>query len=380
MLPFVLIVALAFGYRLVIISDRAAAPNEDARWDPLPEGHDQRTYIEQLHDLQAGEFPPSSFFFQPGIVYFLGVIAAVAGTTDLLVLRLILVALASLNCALMALVTWRWTGRRRAGYFAGLLLAFYPVSACYDTDFVITSQAVIIATLMCGFTWLARTRPRNLLAPLCIGLLTGFGAITRFELIGPGAVCIAWLLRTRSWRSIALALLGVATFIAPVALHNRAGGASHLISSEGPRLVYRGNNRDSSGVYGPSNASAATSQDYLGYLWHDIGLEPGRFLELSLRKAALFFTSIERGNNLDFRQSCEDLSPALLANPLDFSDLGGSDALGLAGALGFRPARYGAAAAVGGGSLWTARAGDHGRVAPEDAGHRLDAAGGWLRA
>ena len=146
LLPFVLIAALAFGYRLIIMADRAAAPNEESRWDPLPAGHDQSAYIHQLHELKSGDFPPTSFYFQPGIVYFLGLVAALAGTTDLLVLRLILAGLAALNCGLLAYVTWRCTGRLRAGLFAGLLLALYPVSACYDTDFVITSQAVILAT------------------------------------------------------------------------------------------------------------------------------------------------------------------------------------------------------------------------------------------
>lgn len=36
----------------------------------------------------------------------------------------------------------------------------------------------------------------------------------------------------------------VSIALAPVALHNRAGGANHQITPVGPRLVYHGNNLD----------------------------------------------------------------------------------------------------------------------------------------
>ena len=150
-----------------------------------------------MHDLQSGDFPPNSFYFQPGIVYFLAFVAALLQSTDLLSLRLFLVALASVNCGLMAALTWWSTGCRNAGIAAGLLLAIYPVSACHDTDFVITSQALIVATLLFGGAWLAKRRPRNLLAPILVGLLTGAGAITRFELVAPGFICMLWLLGRR---------------------------------------------------------------------------------------------------------------------------------------------------------------------------------------
>ena len=267
--------------------------------------------------------------FQPGIVYILGAVAAIAGTTDLLALRLIQAAMASLNCGLMAVVAWQITDRRRAGLIAGALLALYPVGACYDTDFVITSQAVIIATMMLACTRLAECRPGNLAAPLCLGLLTGFGAITRFELIAPGLVCAVWLLRRRSARHLLLALAGAAIIIAPIALHNRAGGSSHLISSEGPRLLYQGNNRDTAGVYGPSNASRTTKLDYFHYLLQDIALEPVRFAQLWLRKTALFLSDIEYGNNLDFRRSCQSLSPLLFGNRFSFPHLAVLTAWGL---------------------------------------------------
>lgn len=148
--PLLFIIILAFSYRLVIMADRAAAPNELANWDPLPKGTDQSAYFARFLALQRGDFPPASFYYQPGIVYFLGFAGALLQTSDMAALRLFQAFLAALNCGLMALFTWRATGSRTAGLASGLLLALYPVSAFYDTDFVITSQALVLATLLFG--------------------------------------------------------------------------------------------------------------------------------------------------------------------------------------------------------------------------------------
>lgn len=320
-LPFVFVIALAFGYRAIVMVERAAAPNEISKWNPLSEGSDQYTYIQQLHDLQSGEFPPQTFFYQPGIVYFLGAVSALISSTELLRLRLFLVALASLNCGLMALIAARLTGRRRAGWLAGLLLALYPVSAFYDTDFVITSQALILATLMLGCAWYAHNRAGNLFPPFLSGVLLGLGAVTRFELTAPAAICILWLLirsRGNRGKKACLAGIGALLIIAPVALHNRYGDANYLITPVGPRLVYHGNNRDASGLMWPSNAEASTRLDYFHYLLHDIALEPTRFIQLQMHKLAFFLSRFEGGNNLDFHKSGQGISAALAINPLSF--------------------------------------------------------------
>lgn len=321
--PLLFIIILAFGHRLVIMTDRAAAPNDLSAWDPLPEGSDQRTYYGQFLDLQEGRFPPRRFHYQPGIVYFLGAVGTLSGSSELLHLRLVTAALAALNCGLMAAFTWRATGRRRAGHAAGLLLALYPVSAFYDTDLVITSQALVLATLMAGSVWLAGRRPRNLLWPLLAGLTLGAGAVTRFELVAPGLVAALWLLWQRpnrqGLRQVALMAPGALLLLSPVVLHNHQGGADWLITPAGPREMYRGNNRDSDGLRSPSNAYDATHDDYLHWLLQDIALEPGRFVQLVLHKLALFLSSTEPGNNLNFHRSGQGVSPLLAGNPLSFS-------------------------------------------------------------
>ena len=323
--PTLVIVLLALGYRLLIMADRAAAPPEVAAWDPLPGGSDQKVYLERLQALQRGDYPPGRFVYQPGFVYFLGLVSALTGSGDLLSLRLVLVVIASLNCGLMAGITWLATGRRGAGLAAGLLLAFYPPGAFYDTDFVITSQALALATLMTGATWLAWRRPRLLVWPALTGLTLGAGAVTRFELLAPGLAGACWLLclqgLRRAWRQVLVLALAALLLIAPVALHNRQGGADYLITPAGPQEMYRGNNRDTDGLRSPSNASATTHDDYLHWLLQDIALEPGRFGQLVLRKVAFFLGSQESGNNLNYYLAGQFVSPWLARNPLNFSVL-----------------------------------------------------------
>ena len=321
--PLLFIILLALGYRLLIMADRAAAPPEVAAWDPLPGGSDQKVYLERLQALQSGNYPSGRFRYQPGFIYFLGLVSAITGSSDLLSLRLVLVVIASLNCGLMAGVAWLATGRRGAGIAAGLLLAFYPPIAFYDADFVITSQALVLATLMTATAWLASRRPRTLIWPALTGLTLGAGAVTRFELLAPGLASACWLLALqglrRAWRQVLALALAALLLIAPVALHNRQRGADYLITPAGPREMYRGNNRDADGLRSPSNASATTHNDYLYWLLQDIALEPGRFAQLVLRKLAFFLSSQEAGNNLNFAISGQAVSPWLARNPLNFS-------------------------------------------------------------
>ena len=321
----VAVILLAFGYRLVIIADRAAAPNEIARFDPLPQGTDQRTYYNQLLGFDDGSYPPDTFFYQPGLPYFLRLASQLMGTTNLGALRIFTAALAAVNCGLMIAVGRLVAGRRDAGMLAGLLLAVYPVSAFYDTDFVITSQATILATLaVFGTLWLWR-RPQQWAGAVLLGISTGAAAVTRLEVAVLAPVCGLWLIGLRrDWRSVmqvSLAAILAVAVVAPTVIHNQRGGADYLITPVGPKEIYRGNNRDTSGVRGTSIASDSTHNDYLAYLAKDIALEPARFAELVVRKIALFLSAAEPGNNLSFASSGVQVSPALAWNPLNFTIL-----------------------------------------------------------
>ena len=81
------IIALAFAFRMVIIIDRAQAPNDIAAFDPLPQGHDQFKYYQHIQDFRAGLFPPNRYFYQPGMSWFLIASSRIIRTDNLGALR-----------------------------------------------------------------------------------------------------------------------------------------------------------------------------------------------------------------------------------------------------------------------------------------------------
>lgn len=332
-----LIIALAFGYRLWIILDRAYAPNSISAFDPLPAGTDQAVYYASIAGFRSGEFPPSTYFYQPGMSWFMIVISALMRTDNLGALRVLVAALAAVNIGFfMAAVRLAFRDRTVA-VIAGVLLALYPVSAFYDTDFVITSQAVILVTLMLfSVMWLWRY-PRQWVGAVLLGLSVGIAALTRFEAAAVGLALALWLLWVRrdrsAWLQMALAGIVALGAISPVVLHNRAGGAGYLITPVGSAEIYRGNNRDTDGTYGGRQASATTGYDYWYFLAQDIALNPRRFAELTARKAGLLLSASEPGNNLNYVISGVGVSPALRWNPLDFRWLLAAALAGLYAAL-----------------------------------------------
>ncbi|MFQ3568296.1 MAG: hypothetical protein SNJ59_15010 [Aggregatilineales bacterium] len=334
-----LIIALAFGYRLWIILDRAYAPSSISAFDPLPAGTDQAVYHASIAGFRAGEFPPPTYFYQPGMSWFMIAISALMRTDNPGALRVLVAVLAAVNIGFfMAAVRLAFRDRKVA-VIAGVLLAVYPVSAFYDTDFVITSQAVILVTLMLlSVMWLWRY-PKHWVVAALLGLCVGGAALTRFEAAAVGLALALWLLWARrdrgvgAWLQMALAGVVALGVISPVILHNRAGGADYLITPMGSAEVYRGNNRDTDGTHGGRQASATTGYDYLYFLAQDIALNPRRFMELTARKAGLLLSASEPGNNLNYVISGVEVSPALRWNPLDFRWLLAAALVGLYAAL-----------------------------------------------
>lgn len=323
MLIALLIMLLAFAYRAVIIVERAAAPDNAGAFDPLPPGSDQLTYYTNVFEYRAGTYPPPAFFYQPGMSYLLIGLTGLMGTTDLAAIRFALAALAALNCGLMIATTQLAFGRAAVSHLAGLLLALYPVAAFYDTDLVIASQATMLLTLaLFGALWLERGAPNGWIGALLVGAAAGIGVIMRLEVGVAAAALGLWLLwrlgLRRALLPLALAALAGATFVLPVVLHNRAGGADYAITPVGPTEVYRGWNRDANGTNHISRAYFTARTEPFHYLLLDARLEPARFAELALHKVGLFISRNEAGNNLNYVLSGKNVSAALRANPLDF--------------------------------------------------------------
>jgi hypothetical protein len=248
-------------------------------------------------------------------------------------------------------------GDRRISLVAALLLALYPVSAFYDTDLVITSQAIILLTIaLFGAFWTYHV-PGQWIGAALLGVVIGAGAITRLEIAIAGAAIASWLfiLRLRNKQSLLPAILMAAValaFIVPVALHNQHGGADYLITPVGSTEIYRGFNRDASGHYAITRADITTGFDYFHFLSLDIRLEPMRFFALIIRKVGMFFSASEGGNNLNFAEAGEQVSLALRLNPLDFRGLLALTAFGTVAAWRSRHRSVLIALLMGGGAMF----------------------------
>ncbi len=315
-----LIILLAFGYRVVIILDRAAAPTA-SQWDPTAGGGDQGVYYSAIAEYRAGTFPPPTYFFQPGMSWYMVLASGLMRTDSAGALRIFGAALAAFNCGALILAGWLAFDRRWPGYLAGLILALYPVAAFYDTDFTITSQGTILVTLMLlGVLWLWRN-PRSWPAAAVAGAALGLAAIMRFELVLVGLAAFGWLLivrRRSALLPLGIAVLAAGVFIVPVALYNRAGGAGYLITPVGSAELYRGNNRDTAGDYGGGNASDATYGNYYYYVLQDALLSPRHFIEFELHKLGMALSYKEPGNNLNYALNGAAVSTSLRLNPLNF--------------------------------------------------------------
>lgn len=316
----VLIVLLAFVLRAVVVFDRAA---RDPAFLPPP-GTDQAVYVGLAQLYETGDWPGGPFHWQPGMVYFLvGARALVGDSIGLL--RLVTSLAGALACGLLVGAGWLLTRRRWGGFAAGLLLAVYPVTMFYTTEFLTETPAVLgVAVFLFLALW--QTARLALWRSALLGLVIGLTILTRTNL---AVLWLIWLLLLaldiRQPRVVlvhaAASLVFLVLAVAPVTLYNRqaAGGGTYpLVSSTGMDEVYRANNRDATGVRSTDPAMLTVDGDYLDALLADIRLNPPHFLELQLRKSGLYWSELESGNNIDYLQSGAAASPLLRAIPLDF--------------------------------------------------------------
>jgi tetratricopeptide (TPR) repeat protein len=201
------------------------------------------------------------FYQAPFYPYFLAVLYALFGH-DLLVVRLVQIALGSASCVLLALAG-RSFFSRAIGLGAGFLLATYGPAIFFDGLLHKASLDLFFTTglLAClGEIERAITRRWLLLGGVCLGCLalTRENALALIPLIG------AWL-GYRTWHdgeargrarrffaSCAPMLLGTTLVLGPVAARNFAvGGEPFITTSQAGVNFYIGNNADADGTYAP---------------------------------------------------------------------------------------------------------------------------------
>lgn len=325
----VVIMLLAFVLRVMVTVERA---ERDVSFAPLPSGSDQYVYVLQAEGYEAGTWPSGVFHWQPGITYFLIAIRPIFGR-GIGQMTLGMALISALGCGFMVGCGWLLTRRRWGGYLAGLLMAVYPIAIFYSTVLLTESLSSIYLIVFLFLVFWQREK-LSLWRSIFLGVLLGLMTITRTNL---AALSLAWLLLlwldTRGTGARAflparfvvhagVSLLCMGLMIAPVALWNRAQARSRefpLITDTGMEEVYRGNNRDATGLRSTDPAFYTADNGYTNALLSDIRLNPLRFVELQLRKVGLYWSAAEPGNNVDYQQSGEAVSPLLRAIPLDFA-------------------------------------------------------------
>ncbi|MBI5567478.1 MAG: glycosyltransferase family 39 protein [Chloroflexi bacterium] len=320
-----LIVALAFIVRLTIFDDLVTRPN----YDRLPVGHDQRTYQGEAQEMLRGHYPGGPFSIQPGMSLLLGAVYDLGG----LELRL-LPALQTVAGALATLLLFdiaRQTFSRAAGWLAALLWVFFPLAIFYEAQLVTHGLEVSLSAWLI-WLWLRAVETPRMTRLIPLGLTIGAASIIRPTLLPTAGLVVLSLIgwRITAWRTAVkpALILAVACLlpIAPITWHNyQTGGQFQLINGHTDITLYMGNNRDANGLALTSPATWATATlvragqtTYGRQTVDDIRANPARWLQLMIRKMALYLGDAELPNNVDFQREGTAVSPWLAALPMHF--------------------------------------------------------------
>jgi hypothetical protein len=239
------LVALGTGLRLWWALHLDPAPIHDARW-----------YVSHAQDLamgrgyQAGGLPTA--FFPVGYCGALAAAFLLFGP-ELVVGRLLNVALAAVTLSCLHVVARRATGSAAAGALAVLLFALYPADVAY-TSLLVSEPLFNALTLAGAACLLALPCPRFRLA--AAGLCFGLASLTRAHgLLLPAIMGVGTLPLARGrWKHSLVAAgalyLVVGATLAPWCLRNAdAFGELVLVSNNGGYNLYIGNNLHATGGY-----------------------------------------------------------------------------------------------------------------------------------
>lgn len=324
---------LALALRLIALNHFAA---NDPNFYNLPEGTDQRGYMQMAQGVLDGAWPDSAFYFQPLYPFILAGLQWIVGP-DLFNIRAAQAALGSLGVLLCFNFAERLVNRR-AAWIAGTLYAIYPVFIFYDITPLTAGPAVLFSTaILSAYHQLAESRQWRWVPAAAI--LSGLGAGVHPLLLAFAPVGAVWVVWKQFRRGLPLAIglaVAVTAAISPYSLWNyKFLHRWTLISTSGPVNFYVGNNRAAAGIGESNLAWEATvilnrrgRTDYMAAALDDIRSDPGRWLQLVGRKLALAWANAEVANNVTYYEE-RDYSPLLASIPLGFSAVA---ALALAGA------------------------------------------------
>jgi tetratricopeptide (TPR) repeat protein len=287
------------------------------------------------------------FLRAPGYSYFLAFIYTLTGGSYLGP-RIVQMALGLLNC-LLAFMLGRAIFHRTAGFIMAALGAVYWGLIYFEGELLPPALDITLTLGMFLILWDWCRRPAWWRLALA-GLLAGLDAITRenvLPFIVIGALWALWMHRRQRMPGRAAAaglafLAGALVAIVPVTIRNAVVAHEFvLVSCNGPVNLYIGNNAESDGISSriPGLVDITGANMWSWFTYNDIvqGLgrragrvftyndagryftreatdyiraHPGRFLSLTLRRAALFWGPAEVSNNKS-DQNEKSASPTL---------------------------------------------------------------------
>jgi tetratricopeptide (TPR) repeat protein len=321
---------LAFALRLIYVLQARANPQFDA---PLmdPGYHDQWAW-----QVASGAWEPVGAFFRaPLYPLFLAAVYAIGGH-DYLLPRLVQAVLGSLSCVLVYLIGKRLFSRT-TGLLAGLAGALCWILIYFDNELLIPVLLVFLVLAffyaliraLDGWMWGSTGGSSTAATVLSAvsGALYGLATITRPNVLVFLPV-LAWAFhrcvkRGFPLRAVLVFALATVVPIACVTVYNATAGRDFvIIASQGGVNFYIGNNAAADGhtavVPGTRSdwwggrfdtikiaereAGRTLKDSEVSSYWFRQGLRfvverPGRWLTLTARKFALFWSAAEIGNN-----------------------------------------------------------------------------------
>ncbi len=332
----IMIVLGAMALRMAVVVDRAAG---DERFIP-PFLSDSEVYHRFAVDVLHRQYPTRPYDYQPGVIYAYAALMALVGPS-VAMLRFALCVVDGVAVGMVIAAGWLLTRRAWGGWLAGLLMAVYPVSVYYATTILIEPFAALLLAVWLVVV-LRQMESRSRLRTILIGLLTGMIFVTRSNVAAVTVIYLLWAAAQRpGWRAwlmdCVMIVGGTILVLSPFTAWNvYSGGKFQLLQTGGWWQLYSANNRDGDGTGGRSAAFDAEDRPndpnqahWRDALMRDIALNPPRFGGLLLRKAAIFWSDAEPGNNDDFFV-IRAISPMLQAlPPLSFPYLAAAAFIGL---------------------------------------------------
>ncbi|MBX7187248.1 MAG: tetratricopeptide repeat protein [Vicinamibacteria bacterium] len=301
---------------------------------------DAAVYDAWARRIAVGDWLGQGVFYQaPLYPYLLGVLYRFVGD-DLATVRIAQAFVGALAAVVAALAARELFGRK-AGLAAGALLAFHAPSIFFDGLLQKASLDVLLAACVLWFVALLLARPTGLRALASGAVLAGL-ILTRENALLWAPLLLIWLaLRPVDRRTTLPAfLLGLGLVLGPVAARNYAfGGGMYLTTSQLGANLYIGNHEGATGTYTPlrkGRGNAALEQQDAALLaraalgrelgpgevssyWTRQALawataHPGDWLELSFRKLALLWNTVESPDTEDLYSHAEWSLPLRIAD------------------------------------------------------------------